>query len=423
MRASKCLVFALTAAFAGLGCSQGGSQEPPSLCPKAGPVDVLVQAYDFSTKAYQERKVTLTTPTDVCTLQGPVVKFMSGAKFVWDDYREGMTAEVMLAAIRKDSGVPFQVSLEERDWALGPADARSKEALTAYYNFERAFSFFNTIGGLSPSDLPTPFVYYNTGARSDGAYFMSLAQSFLVPPADCFSGIRYLGYAGHLYATAVFYARVHDRQPLPRIVMAWDREPGPTPGMNLVMALEIGQADLFGLGATCTEGFADCDFRLFEDFLRQESSEARRIDAVHCMDGVLKSDLEQLAYGDFRSRCSPSSCPFALGTIFASAVWRAAADEALVAAVGPGEARKLAFRAVWNAETSSTTKGWRELILAAENDQSAFKLADALGAVVDGAADPRLKPALCGAFLDRFGLTLAELPSCPATAVSYGECP
>ncbi|MBI5543144.1 MAG: hypothetical protein HY901_04605, partial [Deltaproteobacteria bacterium] len=98
---------------------------------------------------------------------------------------------------------------------------------------------------------------------------------------------------------------------------------------------------------------------------------------------------------------------------------------------GQSEARKQVFQALWNAQGgggSDSLIPWRELIQNAAADQLKFNLKtqngvpSVLDAVIDGATDPKVKSALCSAFMDRFGLSKAQIGRCPVTAESYKEC-
>lgn len=438
-------IWLATATLGAMGCGSPSAAPDagPSCTSRGGPVEVVVQAYDYASQRYQDRKVTLTTPTDVCSMRGPVVEFREGARLVVDGndpaLQKARTAEEMAAAVLKDPGRPAQVGLTEVEGALRPADARSMEIVTAYYNFERVHSFFAAVGGVSPSEAGTLVAYYhpsfviNGVTMTDNVSYLALVQGVLLHPQENPGEVPFAlnaGVIGQLYAAAVFNGRVHDRQRVPSIPSSWRSAIGASPGANLLGALEAGQADLVAVGVTCTDGFVECNPRFMEDSLPATLGAARRVDALHCMDASLKASLEQSDNAAFVAGCAPQGCHFALGTVFASAMWRAAHDADLVAAVGAGQARKLVFQALWNAQTSgtsTTTQGWRELVAAAEGDQAAFRLETRGGTqgVLDtvlNAAPPEVKAPLCSAFLDRFGLTPADLAGCPGGAASYGEC-
>lgn len=423
-------------------CFEGGCA--PSACPGATqPVTVVATTYDYQAGQYAPQKVQLTTLTDVCHMKGAVAEVVEGAKFVIDGHdpalQQAGTEEQLLNAIRKDAGRPIAVSLVERQGALVPADAASLEVTTAYYNLERAFSFFEKLG--SVASFPAVSVYYladfeqEGSMQHDNAFYMPLAKGVLLLPSDMLTGVSLavnLGVLGHEYSLAVFNWRVHDAQALPRIPSEWAQLGDGAPGANLLASLEVGQADLFATGISCSDQLMLCTPDFFADSLPADFAEARRLDTVHCLGDGLWYELISRSYAEFRTGCSPWGCHYVLGTVFASALWRATQDPALVTALGIDGARKEVFRALWNAQAPGAASGtvvtWRELVVAAEYSQDAFSLKSqgatpsVLDAVIDGAEDPLVKTALCSAFLDRFGFSRNEIAHCPATAQSYREC-
>ena len=291
MRSTLTFEAVLATVLLNLAC--GGSTSNPAdggvtCTPKPAPVTVVAQTYNYGTGKYENQQVTLTTPTDICTMQGTVANIYAGAKFVIDytdpALQQATTTAELIKTIRKAPGSPVRVGFTDSGGALVPADTDSLTVTTAYYNFERAFAFFNRIGVVNPSTFGTPFVYYNAdlemaGKKSnDNLLFMSLVQSFL--PIDQLNQVPLavnIGVIGHEYSHAIFNFRVHGQQPIPTIPTQWASQVATTPGANLLAALDEGQADVFGTGVTCSDDFTNCNPVFIGDSLPSSLSEARRL--------------------------------------------------------------------------------------------------------------------------------------------------
>ena len=414
---------------------------------KLPPVDVVVLVYNPATRAYEPRTVQLNTPTNITTLQGPVAKLVGGAKFALSDSTSGNTVEELAKAITKDAGHDVNVSYIETQQTLVPADFHSLNMVTTYYNFERAYQFFTgTVGGtLNAERFGVPNVYYFAGyeengtALKDNAMFIKLTGGFLILPFEELQQVPLainLGVVGHEYAHSVFNYHVHKSHPLPPTLSSWRGNLGATPGANLVAALDEGSADIFGWGITCSSDLTTCDAEYIGESLPAEYLASRRVDQAQCMDEGMWINLEEHDYDDFTTRCVPFGCHYTVGSVFASALWRAASDAEVVKTLGQGPARRAMFEALWNAQSgaggSAALKSWGTMMESAASNQLDFSLRahttdrlvpSVLDAVIDGATDDKLKIALCSAFMDRFGLTRSDFARCPATAASYNECP
>jgi hypothetical protein len=418
------------------------------------PVSVMVLVYHMNDKAcgaagncYLPEVKQLKTVTDVVSMQGSVGNFIGGAKIVLNSSDPAQAnaqteADFLAAAIKKEGG-PVNVSYIDKDGTLVPADFHSLNIATTYYNLERSYDFFNRIETLRADQAGTPKVYYWVDFSDEGVPFLDNAawadwlQGFLIVPYDQLDLIPLSingGVLGHEYGHFVFNYRVFGKSPFPKIPGSWASDSGATPAANLLDALEEGASDTFGTGITCDDSFLNCD-TLFMGLSMNGEDDSRRVDKPHCMDDGLDKMLHTESNDSFTQGCEPFGCNYQLGSVFSSAMWRASQDQALVTALGEGEARKQMFQALWNAEgggdSSVSLTSWRELIEnAGEMNQSMFRLESlddgkpgVLDAIIDGTDNDLLKKALCSAFLDRFGLTMDQLVRCPATAMSYGECP
>ncbi len=406
------------------------------------PVEVMVLAFDYQTGRYQPKQVQLTTPTDLVALRGPVATLLGDAHFdespdnLKDVPATAPAAEVR-AAITKSAGSAVHVSYIESGGVLVPADFHSLNLVTSYYNFERAFGFFESIGSLTVADFGTPDLYYfasfieKTDPENDNAAFDPLLGGFVILPFEELQQVPLAlntGVIGHEYSHRVFNYRLFDKAPLPDPYYQWTEGDAATPGYNLLRSLDEGIADVFGTGITCSKDFETCDPTFFGESLPLRYLEARRLDAdpPHCLDedlrlSMLNSGQTFLNEGQI----------YRVGSVLSGALWRAASDPKVIASLGSkGAARRAMFETLYRAEAggSDGQSGLRELVRRALSNQRLFRLdTDAsaegvLDAIVLSATDSSLKAALCSAFLDRFKYTVASIPAC-AGALSYGECP
>ena len=292
------------------------------------------------------------------------------------------------------------------------------------------------MGGLKQSDFGTPNVYYFGDVSFDGstqakdnAFFFSLVNGFLILPFDVLQQVPLsinLGVLGHEYTHRVFNYRVFDNALFPPVLLNWSSGFAETPGLNLLKSLDEGLADTFGTGVTCAADLSTCNPEFIGLSLPPPHPDARRLDKPHCMTQALQTSMLSSTGGTFTGTASQ----YVVGTILGSSLWRAANDAAVVQKLTVGEARKQLYQGLYRSLAGGGTgTGIRELVAAAVNDQSQFRLdttpttKGVLDVFVEGMTDPLLKSSVCSAFMDRFGYSLADLKSCPATAKSYNDCP
>lgn len=413
---------------------------------KKAPVDTVVLVFNYGQRAYEPRKVTLNSVQDITALKGAAANLVGGARFAINSTDPAIlaatTEEELAKAVTKDPGHDVQASYIENEGTLIPADFHSLNMVTSYYNVERAYDFFNKVGSLKADQFGTPNIYYFAAFQqegrdeSDNAMFMPLSKGILVLPFAELQTIPLainLGVVGHEYSHAIMNYRVHGKQAFPQVPMSWVSEPGATPGANLLYSLDEGSADVFGTGITCTPDLVTCDPEFIGSSLASDFTDTRRVDKPHCYNLEIDGFLSVQSFSGFQQSCAPYGCTYKLGSVFSSAVWRASTDAEVIAKLGPGEARKQVFQALWNAQGggggSTALVSWRELIANAATNQLEFSLKakgtrpSVLDAVVEGATDPLVAKALCSAFMDRFGLTVTDFRSSRcATAQSYKEC-
>jgi hypothetical protein len=419
--------------------------------PKA-PVKVVVLVYDHAGR-YQPQTVELTTPTDLVALGGPVARIVGGASF--DLSAKGLagvpadaTLQQVLKAATKDEGSTVRVSYLERDGVLVPADFHSLNIATTYYNFERAFSFFQSVGGLAVESFGTPTVYYfpklveETDPEKDNAAFASLFFSFLILPFDQLQQVPLAinaGVIGHEYSHAVFNYRVFSKAALPFPYSEWNNgDFEASPGLNLLLSLDEGIADTFGTGITCSKDLATCDATFFGESLPLDHAQERCLEGpgceLHCLSQMARpptdsrDSLADVLANKDATRFA-NLYKYQVGSVLAGALWRAASDRNVTAELTAGGARRAMFTTLYKALAGGAdgSSGLRELVQAARTDQTRFRLDSSdgdqgvLDAIVASSVNATLKTALCRAFLDRFNLAASAIPSC-AAQTAFTEC-
>lgn len=410
--------------------------------PDSDAPDVVVLAFNDTTRTYEPRKVKLETVTDVVTLEGQVAKITASAEFNLLALNGVCTAlelgdtETVRTAITRDEGARVHVSYIERDGELIPSDFHSLNLATTYYNFEQASKFFQRIGGLDPATFGTPEVFYFPkvsflgGDLTDNAFFFPTINSFMVLPFVAIQQIPLsinIGVIGHEYSHAVFNHQVFNGKG-PVAEGTCSGLLFPTPALNLYKALDEGIADVFGTGVSCNADFSACSPNFIAQSLPESLAAPRRIDEVQCM---TQSHWTSLQTQDLNRFTGQEGTHYVIGTVFASSMWRAAEDPQVVAKLGVGEARAQMFQTLYRALAGGGTgTGFRELAVGISNslNQTNFRLDSTdtvkgvLDVVVESATDPDLKHALCATFMDRFGLTHLQLKSCPQTTKAFTEC-
>jgi hypothetical protein len=405
-------------------------------------MDMVVLVYNPGVQRYEPRRVQIKTLNDAVALRGSAAVLLGEAKFAWESGDQALKKaqpdpDELRRAITEAPGEPVTASFLERDGALVPADFHSLNLATLYYNFERAADFFSRIGGLEQAEMGTPQAYYfpemdiSGIGSADNAFFMPLL-GFLFLPFDALQKVPLAingGVLGHEYSHAVFNLKVHDKETFPEADLEWNSpEPEATPGLNLLASIDEGIADLFGTGVTCSEDFSVCDPAFLALSLPSRMGTERQLDLPHCMTPPLLEHLAELNYTDF----SNAALEYEVGSVLASAMWRATSDGDLLQSISAEPAaafaRSLMFQTLYKALGSSTSSiGLRALVASHLADQANFRLDSSqskgvLDTIVDAADDPILKAALCRSFLDRFGFTLDQLKSCPGSSTAYGEC-
>lgn len=382
--------------------------------------------------SYVTQEVTLNTLTDIIHMEGSVAKLVGGAHIELDSQDpelQGVTTEEAFGnALIKAGGRPVTASWILKEQVLWPADFHTWNLVTAYYNFEKAREYFNTVGNIPHADFGAPStVYYfpdfilkdsNPEPIKDNALWFAPTQSFMVAPFDALQKAPLAinsGVMSHEYAHMVFNLKVYGKRRLPDPIVVWGSQ-GASPGANLIKALDEGLADYHGYGVTCKSA-TGCDPRFFRTSFDDKLSNDRDLaKADRCMDTFLRDQLQNAPLSTF----SGQGLEYKLGTIIASALYQAGES------TGQREVLMRAIVSAYSDETSNNP-GLQQLINNNLNSQQNFNLISVSAVLINHVTDVPLKTALCNELIDHLQVPAAELVGpgkpCPAAAQGGNTCP
>lgn len=401
--------------------------------PKA-PVRVMALVPDQS-GAFQTTEVQLTTVSNVTTLKGSVVEFVGAAKVVLDanDPLQGnilnMTDAQRYEVLVKDQGVDVRGHYIDRGGVLWPADFHTWQMVSTYYNFERAYSYWNGLyDGVDPKELRPMKVLYWSDVRlnsveplTDNALFLSFIKAFTIVPFKNEQLIPLpmnIGVIGHEVAHKVFNFKVLEDKGFHPAITSWSQKP-----FNLLKSLDEGLADFHGFGVTCEEKEgAGCRSNYLAISLSDDrivrNRDLARTDA--CMDEATRTAFEQFAQGQWVT----AQEMYRVGNLIAASLYQSA-----------NKAGKLGVmqRAVLLAydDESNSTPGLRQLVSRNLNTPQFFTLEAVGNAFASHISDPELLKLFCNEYSTRLQTTCGtfgggncpEMPACPQTSRRENFCP
>lgn len=391
----------------------------------AVPVHTAAVTFDSKSGKYQLSEVDLTTITDLESLTGSVAHLVGGANVVIDGNDQALatatTGADLKKALLKDPGGPVHASFVKSGTTLFPADFDSENMVTTYFNFERAFAFYSKLGW-TQQQAGTPDVFYfpsfvetslSKSPLKDNAAFFAVLGGFMVLPFDQLQDIPLpmnLGIIGHEYSHFMVNTRVYEGEAIPQAYVDFGAfQAGvPTPPANLLKSFDEGFADLFGTGVTCGAHLDACDPNFIAASIGAIAA-ARNLAGKHCLDQTLNAHLMNDPFETFLG----GSHEYEVGSVLASAVWRAANDHDVVSALGQGPALQKAMQSVYSAldDPAPNGLGLRQVLVQEKQTPNNFRIDTVLAdLVVLHAADPKLGAALCSAFQDRLGAL--DNPAC-----------
>ncbi|MCY1021913.1 hypothetical protein [Pyxidicoccus sp. MSG2] len=417
------------AATATLGLAVGCAPET------SAPVKVSALVLN-SNGEYAPQDVELKTVTDIVSLNGTVADFRGGARIVFDsedqDLQTATTPEAFVNALLKEEGHDVTASYINQDGVLWPADFHTWNMVTAYYNLERAFDYFQTVGNIPAADFKKPVTTYyfpefiladvDKDPLLDNALYFSVMESFLVLPFDQLQRAPLAINAGiiaHEYSHRIFNLKVYGGQPFPEALSLWAAS-GSSPGANVLKSFDEGLADYHAYGTTCraTKG---CDAKFFSTSFHDAPYDqiARDRDlsrSDRCMTEALRTQLRNQSLNEFSGK------EYLVGTLLASALYQAGEGQ------GQREVLLRAIVAAYN-DSDPKTPGLLQLSQQYINDQDKFTLAVAAGAIITHVTDLKLKEAVCNELMDHLQIPRDLLVGtsnpnlCPASSAPGTTCP
>ncbi|MCP3145171.1 hypothetical protein [Pyxidicoccus xibeiensis] len=386
---------------------------------------------------YAPQEVELKTISDIVGLNGSVADFRGGARIVFDsqdqDLATARTPEAIAAALLKEEGYDVSASYIDQGGVLWPADFHTWNMVTAYYNLERAFDYFQNVGNVPAADFKKPVTTYyfpefviadvDKDPLLDNALYFSLMESFMVLPFDKLQRAPLAINAGiiaHEYSHRVFNLKAYGGSPIPEALSFWSSSAGPSPGANILKAFDEGLADYHAYGSTCrsTKG---CDAKFFSTSFHGETygqitTNRDLSNTSRCMTSALREQLRVMNLGEF----SGAGKEYEVGTLLASALYQAGEN------TGQREVLIRSIVAAYNDEDPKKP-GLFQLAKNNLSDQTKFTLAVAAGAIITHITDLRLKEAVCNELMDHLQIPREQLVGtdpnmCPASANGGTQC-
>ena len=232
--------------------------------PKA-PVKVMALIPDEA-GAFQTTQVELTTVSNVVALKGDVVVMIGGTRVVLDPNDPlqqlnggiaNMTDAQRYEVIVQEKGGDVRAHFVDKSGVLWPGDFHTWNMVTSYYNFERAYLYFNDIyDGVDPKEMRPLRVHYwsdvelnTTKPLTDNILFLSFIKSFVIVPFQTEQLIPLsmnIGVVGHEVAHRAFNFKALSDEGIHPALQSWSLD-----AFNLLKSLDEGLADFHGFSVTC----------------------------------------------------------------------------------------------------------------------------------------------------------------------------
>lgn len=393
------------------------------------PVKVMALIPDEA-GAFQTTQVELTTVGNITKLQGDVITFVGSTRVVLDPNDpvqmlnggiQNQTDEQRYETIVQDKGVDVRGHYVDKSGVLWPADFHTWNMVSAYYNFEKSYAYFNEIyDGADPKELRPLRVHYwsdlqlNSPPIADNFLYLSFIKSFVITPFKANQLVPLpmnIGVVGHETAHRVFNFKALSNEGLHPALQSWSLE-----AFNFLKSLDEGLADFHGFSVTCGEP-AGCR----PNFLAISLDDSRtvafrnvgRSDA--CMDEQLRTAFQNFTQQQWIA--APEM--YKVGNLVAASLYQAGNK------LGKLEILQKALIKAYDDE-SATTPGLRQLITQNLNTPKNFTPENVVDIIAAHVTDPELKKEVCIQFSSRMQLRcgqwpcmvdgFASMPNCPSTA-------
>ncbi len=385
-------------------------------CGPNPPAPVKVRALiPNASGVFQPTEVVLSTVSNVTSLTGDIITFVGSTKIVLDSSDPlqanivGMSDEQRYEVLVKNKGGDVRVHYVEQDGVLSPADFHSWNMVSTYYNFEKAYLYFNSLyDGVDPKDLRPFRVHYWSDAQLDSPdsqidnmFYLSVIKSFVVSPFKNEQKIPLsmnIGAVGHEAAHRVFNAKALSNAGINPAIINWAGLP-----FNLLKSLDEGLADFHGYSVTCSEA-TNCrpDF-LTLSFAESPDTSFRnvaRLDA--CMDDSLRNSMESFTPYSW----THSSEMYKVGNIIAVTLYQAGNQ------AGKLQILQKALIKAYDDETAGN-RGLRQLIEDSLSDSRLFTPERVANVIVAHVSDLDLRRRLCTELTSRLQLRCTSFPCTP----------
>jgi hypothetical protein len=390
---------------------------------------------------YKPRQVELKYLTDVVALKGDVANLVGGARVLVDPVdpllqtnNGNLSDSQLLDVFEKQKGMDVRASYVEKAGVLWPADFHSWNMVSTYYNFQKAFEYWQGIytgaGITDTSPLKGSTVLYfanftltevSPKPLNDNAMFFPPVQAFVILPFDQLQTVPLSinsGVIAHEFSHRVFNRKVYGGRSLPEPLSRWIGITASTPGVNLLKAMDEGFADFNAYGTTCvSEG--QCNARFLEASLGADEADKRDLSKPDkCMTLALNASMTNLGVSDFTRQ----GLEYIIGTRIASALYQAGMKS--------GKMDVLQKSLLLAYSDSGVDRGFAELISQNLDKPQNFNFVNVADTILAHISDNDLRKQVCNEFLDRLqmqndcpnpGLCDA-LPHCPGTSAPGNTC-
>jgi len=302
----------------------------------AAPVDTMALVLG-SNGSYAPQRVQLQTIDSLVAVRGSVATLRGGASIRVDSAdpllqtNNGNLSEEQLEKVFvKNAGLEPRGSFVQSNGVFWPGDFHTWNMVTAYYNLEQSFLYFQAMG-VAGEKIANAKVYYfpefiladtSTQPLKDNALFFSPIQAFAVLPFNQQQKVPLAMNSGvitHEYAHLVFNRLVYGGRGLPPAFLAWGNF-GVTPQINTLKSFEEGLADYHAHGATCASAFG-CNSRFLSASLSETETDARDFaQGARCVTASLQGALLNSSVGTF----SGQGLEYRIGTAIAASLHLAA---------------------------------------------------------------------------------------------------
>jgi hypothetical protein len=370
------------------------------------------------TNTLSTRQVELTTVGNATTLTGDVITFRGSTTVSVDSSDPlqanlgSMTDDEIYDTLVKEKGGEVRVHYISRGGVLWPADFHSWSMVTAYYNFERAYQYFNDVYpdpqqlGKGAAEILPLKVQYWADVRFDGnqvkdnALFLSFIHSFVLMPFDQQQKVPLpmnLGIIAHETAHQVFNVRALQRQSFPDYIGVWNGL-----SFNFMKSLDEGLADFHGYSATCNEP-SNCQPAFLAPSWNDDRTVAMRDvsrnDACMTIEMHNPANLSGLLDTPDQTTWTSSSNMYKVGNIVASALFHAGGQS--------GKMRELqtAIISAYDDESNSTPGIRQWLATAVQNPApNQWVMENVTDIFAAHISDPALRGWFCGEMGNRLNL-------------------